>query len=515
MKILCRNPATLESLGEVPVTTPEEVRGTVAKAREAFAFWSKLSFKERGKQLLAARDYIGTHRDEIAAVITKENGKPLAESISADIVPVMDLATYFARNAEKILRREKVWLGKWNFMGRQSFIEFAPLGVVGIIAPWNFPFSIPCGQTIMALAAGNTVVLKPAGITSLIGLKIQEIFDAVGLPKGVLTVVTGDSQTGAALVQAGVQKIIFTGSVGVGRKVMEMASKTLTPVVLELGGKDPMVVLPDADLETASSAAVWGAFTNCGQVCASVERLYLHESIAESFIQKCVQKTRQLRIGEGIDPNTDVGPLTNESQLKNVEQQVESAKREGAKVLVGGNRVTGRNGYFYTPTILTNVHHRMEVMQEETFGPVLPIMTFKTEEEAIRLANDSRFGLTASVWTKNIRKGTEIAQKIEAGTVTVNENVYTYAVPQTPWGGPKESGIGRTHGRQGFLELVEPRHIHINRIAGMKDLWWYSYNESRIKVLKALADLFFVPGLIRRAGALVRLIGAMFRIKNV
>lgn len=462
-----------------------------------------------------ARDLIYQQLDPLAALISQENGKPLTEAISADLMPVLELATYFAKNTEKILQREAIWLGKWNWLGRSSTISYQPLGVVGIIAPWNFPFSIPCGQVIMALMAGNTVVLKPSEFTPLVGVKIVEIFTQAGLPKDVLQVVVGDGLTGAALVQSGVDKISFTGSVPTGKKIMEAAAKSLTPVVLELGGKDPMVVLEDADLEVAAAGAVWGAFSNSGQVCASVERLYVHEQVAEAFIQKCVAKTQQLRQGLGSGEAVDLGAMNNAPQLAKVAAQVEEAKRAGAQVLTGGKRATGGKGYFYPPTILTGVNHQMAVVSDESFGPVLPIMTFKDEAEAIQRCNDSQYALTASVWTKDLARGQRIAEQIEAGTVMINENTYTYALPQTPWGGPKQSGIGRTHGKEGLLEFVGTKHIHLNRMARMKDLWWFHYDRTRYQLLIAMADMLFGKGPLTRVKGFFKMVWLGRKARNL
>ena len=481
------NPATLEVIGEVQGLTQEEVREAVAKARRAFEGWSQTSFKERGKKILKARKYILDHLDEIALTISKDNGKPMIEALSADIYPVCDLMSYFAKNAEKLLRPKRLNIGVWNYLLRRSILYFRPRGVIGIISPWNFPFSIPFGEIAMALMAGNCVLHKASSSTPLVGAKISEILKAADLPEGVFTDLPGDSSVGTALIEAKVDKILFTGSVGVGKKIMEMASKNLTPVVLELGGKDPMVVLKDANLEVASSAAVWGAFTNSGQVCAYVERVYVHESIAGKFIQKVVEKTKKLRQGVGQGYDVDVGSMTTESQLREVEAQVEEAKKKGARILVGGGRNKDLKGWFYQPTVITHVDNSFDLVREETFGPTLPIMTFKDEEEAVRLANDSAFGLTASVWTKNIFKGHKIARRIKAGTVTVNECVFTHALSQTPWGGHGDSGFGRSHSYLGLMEMVEPHHIHINPLFFMKNFWLYPYNEKLYSIFKKLA----------------------------
>jgi acyl-CoA reductase-like NAD-dependent aldehyde dehydrogenase len=507
------NPATLEPLGEVAITDEPQVREAVARARDVAPAWATLSFKERAQHILNFRNKVREQIDDLAKLISTENGKPLAESVGSDLMPVMDLCTYFAKNAERLLQQQGIWLGKWSLMGRSSTIDFVPLGVIGIISPWNYPFSIPAGQCVMALIAGNTVVLKPSEYTPLIGEKIGALFKEAGFPEHVMQVVSGDGSTGAALIQSGVNKISFTGSVNTGKKIMAAAAESLTPITLELGGKDPMIVLEDADLDVASSAAVWGAFTNNGQVCASVERLYVDEKIAKDFEDQVVEKVKKLVQAKGTDYDADVSVLNNEAQLKVVTEQVDAALAAGAKALTGGKRLEGKKGYFYPPTVLTDVTHEMKVVKEETFGPVLPIMTFKTQAEAIRLSNDSPYGLTASVWTKDIKKGKRLAAQLESGTVTVNENVYTYALAQTPWGGPKWSGIGRTHGKMGLLEMVEPRHIHVNRAGFMKDMWWYKYNETKYKFLVSFCEALFAPGFGKLKG-LAGMLSRIWRLKN-
>jgi succinate-semialdehyde dehydrogenase/glutarate-semialdehyde dehydrogenase len=292
---------------------------------------------------------------------------------------------------------------------------------------------------------------------------------------------------------------MFTGSVATGKRVAVSAAKSLTPVVLELGGKDPMIVLDDADLNNAARAAVWGAFSNSGQACASVERCYVQANIADAFLSRVVDETRNLKQDLGSSAEVDIAAMSSERQLALVEQQIEDAVARGAKVLTGGKRSASFTGPFYEPTVITNVDHSMPLMREETFGPVLPVMTFDRDEDAIRLANDSVFGLTASVWTRNLARGRRIASQVEAGTVMVNEVLYTHGIAQTPWGGVKQSGLGRTHGKLGLLELVTPQHVHVNRVGFIPDLWWFGYSPTASKLFRGFARRFSTGSLLQTA----------------
>jgi len=509
-EIVSYDPGTGAELGRVPLASPEEVTQAVGRAAAAQPAWAALSFKERGRVILKAREIMLGKMEELATLISQETGKPVSEAISMEVVPTLDTMHYFATHAAKLLRPQKIDIGQYGLMGRSSRIVYKPMGVVGIISPWNFPLATPADEVVMALMSGNAVVLKPSELTPLTALKIGEIFSRAGLPEGLLEIVTGDGSTGAALIDAHVDKIMFTGSVATGKRVAEAAAKHLTPVVLELGGKDPMVVFEDADIENAARGAVWGAFANSGQACASVERCYVHESIAPKFLARVLAETQTLRQEVGTKADTDVGAMSNERQLRIVEQHVADAVERGAKVVAGGKRTDNLDGFFYPPTVLTNVDHRMTIMRDETFGPVLPVMTFKTEDEAIRLANDSVFGLTASVWTKDIARGRRLAELIEAGTVMVNEVLYTHGIAQTPWGGIKDSGYGRTHGRMGLLELVSPRHIHVNRISGFPDLWWFRYDPAAQRLFQGLATYFTTGSIIRTARLLPQMIRRLF-----
>lgn len=509
-EIVSYDPATGDEIGRAPLASPEEVRQAVTRARAAQPAWAKLSFRQRGRVILQARELMLAERDEIAHLVSRETGKPVAEALSMEIVPTLAAMHYFAHASERLLRPQKIDIGQYGLMGRSSSIVFKPLGVIGIISPWNFPLATPADEVVMALMAGNAVVLKPSELTPLIALKIGDIFSRAGLPTGLLEILTGDGSTGSALIDARVDKIMFTGSVATGKRVAEAAAKYLTPVVLELGGKDPMIVLEDADIENAARGAVWGAFANAGQACASVERCYVQESIAPKFIELVVRETESLKQGLGTEDGVDIGAMSNERQLQIVSDHVNDAKQRGARILTGGQRGANPEGFFYEPTVLANVDHGMTIMRDETFGPVLPVMTFKTEDEAIELANDSVYGLTASVWTKDIARGRRIAERIEAGTVMVNEVVYTHGIAQTPWGGVKDSGYGRTHGRMGLLELVHPQHIHINRLSFLPDLWWFRYSPAASRLFGGLATHFTTGSLIKTSRLLPQMVRRLF-----
>jgi len=357
-------------------------------------------------------------------------------------------------------------------------------------------------------------VIKPSELTPIVGLKIGEIFEKAGLPAGCVQMVSGGGEVGAALVDAAPDKVMFTGSVATGKRIAAAAAKNLTSVVLELGGKDPMIVFEDANLDLAAAAAVWGAFCNSGQSCSSVERLYVHQSVAEELTQKILQRTRELKQGRGDNAEVSIGAMSSERQIEIVEDHVEAFRQAGAKIETGGRRldasasppsVPGTQNLFYVPTVITGATNDMRPMQEETFGPTLPIAVFKTEDEAIRLANDSEFGLTASVWTRDLTRGGRVAEQIEAGSVCVNEVLYTHGIGQTPWGGFKNSGRGRTHGREGLMELVQPQHIHTNRLSLLPNAWWMPYSPAAVETFRQFATKFASGSITKMAGMMPQL----------
>jgi acyl-CoA reductase-like NAD-dependent aldehyde dehydrogenase len=479
-RIVSINPATGVPLGDVPDQGEAEVKAAVARARAAQPAWAALSVEDRGRKVARFADLIMSRAEEIIELIVKEGGKTRVEALNTEIAVVADLVRYFVKRAPKILAPEPVPLHLLRH--RASYLHHVPRGVVAVIAPWNFPFSIPVGEVMMALIAGNAAVMKPSEVTPLIGLKAKELADAAGLPPDLFQVVTGRGGTGSALIEAGVDYVVFTGSVATGRKVAAACGERLIPCTLELGGKAPAVVCPDADLSRTAQALVWGAFANSGQICASVERVYAHAAIHDELVDRVVTLTRSLRQGDASVGEVDVGAMAWDRQVDIVEKLVDAAVKAGARVEVGGKRGSGP-GLFFEPTVLTDVRQDMDVVRKEIFGPVMPIVKVASEDEAIRLANDSHLGLNAYVFSQDAVRARALAERIEAGTVMINDVLNTYGCPETPWGGVKASGIGRTHSAIGLKELCQLRHVNYDRVHLPRELWWYPYKEQTYKLL--------------------------------
>ena len=512
-KITSVNPATGEVLREFEPARDAEVQAAVARARSAQAAWNELGVRRRVAILREFQRILHQRKSEVARLITREAGKPVGEALLTEVLVVLDAARFCIDNAYTFLRDEPVPHGNLAMKTKVGRILREPYGVVGIICPWNYPFSTPATETLAALVTGNAVVLKPSEFTSLVALELANLLYQAGVPREVLQVVVGDGGTGAALTQAAIDKLVFTGSVPTGKRIAQVAASRLLPVVLELGGKDPMVVLDDADVEVASSGAIWGAFVNAGQACLAVERCYVHRSLYDEFFNRCVRKAMQLRIGNGLDPDTDVGPMIHERQLRIVESQVIDAVSSGARVLAGGTRLQSLGPNFYAPTVLVDVRHDMRIMREETFGPVLPIMAFENDDEAVRLANDSDYGLGASVWTKSRARGAAIAGRIQSGTVMVNDCVSCFGISEALHGGVKASGLGRTHGHFGLEEMVRVKYLDVDRLGGMKKSWWYGYGSKFTRQMEGVIDLMFSRKWAQRLrGAL--LTTGTFRLKG-
>ncbi len=478
------NPASGEVLRELACAGEEEVHAAVVRSRAVQAQWCEVGPRKRVEILREFQRLLCEKKSDVARLITREAGKPYVEALLTEVMVVLDAARFLIDNAYGLLRDEPVDHGNLAMKTKVGRIVREPYGVIGIISPWNYPFSIPATEAVAALVAGNAVVLKPSEFTSLVAFELASLLHAAGVPKDVFQVIPGDGATGAALIGSDIDKLIFTGSVATGKWIAQAAAARLLPVVLELGGKDPMIVLDDADAEVASSGAVWGAFVNAGQACLSVERCYVHRSLYDAFVAACARKAKQLRVGDGLNPEIEVGPLIHERQLRNVEAHVEEAVSRGARVLTGGTRLPDLGVDFYAPTVLADVNHETRIMREETFGPVLPIMRVRDVGEAIAYANDSPYGLNANVWTRNRRRGVQLAKEIQSGCAVVNDCMITYGITESPFGGVKQSGIGRVNGEQGLLGMCHTKSIVIDRVGSRSELLWFPHSARKASWVK-------------------------------
>ncbi len=489
------NPATGEVLAHVDGTPVSSLPDIVARARTAQREWAKFSMRDRCAKLRKLRERIMASRNELADAVVRESGKPRVEALFADIFVALDSAEYWSRNASRALRMRRVPHHSTAAKAKRGYLAYDPLGVIAIISSWNYPLAIPISQIIPALAAGNAVVCKTSDFTPQCGALIEKLFIKAGFPKGLVTVVQGGGQVGQALIDASPDKVMFTGSVATGRRVAEACAKKLIPSVLELGGKDAMIVLADANLEVASSAAVWGGYTNCGQVCLSVERLFVEQTAAEKFIALCVEKTKRLRLGPGSDPATDVGPLIRPQHVQRMSELVRDAVSRGANVLCGGNPRPELGPNFFEPTVISGVDSSMKLFQEETFGPILAIQIVRDAQEAIAQANDSPFALAASIWTKDKSRGMALAGELRAGAVMVNDAISYFGIAEAPHGGCGASGWGRTHGQAGLLEMVQTKYIDVDGLPGSEKPWWYRYGLDLERAADAFLQFEFSGGI--------------------
>jgi len=469
-------------LDHVEATPPESIARIVARARDAQASWAAKPLTERMDAVYRVKDRILDAGEEIAKILRSECGKPEGEAWTAEVIPNADLVEHWIDGIEEALAPEEIHLDPMTYPGKSGVIHAVPRGVIALITPWNFPVAIPLRTIVPALLAGNAIVFKPSEHSPRAGALIAKLFEGL-LPNDVLSLVQGAGDVGAALVDAKPDLIVFTGSVPTGRRIAEAAARSLVPVSLELGGKDAAIVLEDADLERTARGIVWGAFNNAGQNCASVERVYVVEKIATPLIDKMVQFTKTLRAGE------DVGPLTTKAQLETVQRHVDAAREAGGKILCGG-AATGV-GLAFEPTIvrIDEGEERFPLMTEETFGPVLPVVVVKDEEEAIRRANASKFGLTASIWTKKVSRGEAIADRMRAGVVTINNHGFTAAIAAAPWSGVGESGFGVTNSKHALREFTRPRFVLVDRSSAKSELWWMPYSPSLVATVRAMAIL--------------------------
>lgn len=512
----CVNPANGEVIGYSPIHSVDEVAGMIRKAQTAHPKWQALPLKNRVKMIQTIKSWLVDHIDELTETLSRDNGKTRTEALASEILPAIMAVSYYCKKAKSFLKDRRLGSSSLLLMNKRSKIVRVPYGVVGIIAPWNYPFSIPFSEVIMALLSGNCVILKAASETQMVGHALKEAFESAGLPEGVFSYVNlSGPEASKALLDNGIDKLFFTGSVGVGKYLAEKAAKTLTPVCLELGGNDAMLVCEDADLYRAASGAVWAGFQNCGQSCGGVERIYVHESVYISFLSILKQKTEALNVGYDTDFNVDIGAMTTLRQVDTVNAHVQDALDKGAQIYARAKPpVSLDSPHFLPPMVLTGVNHTMKVMREETFGPVVGVMKVSSMEEAVALANDSTLGLTCSVWSKNRRNAENLARQIKTGVAMINDHLMSHGLAETPWGGPKETGGGRTHGEIGFQEMTYPQAIvHDYYVPPVrKNLWWTPLDKAAYQGLKGAAHFFYGSNIITRLAGGIRLLRTLPRM---
>ena len=506
------NPATGQVVVRVEGTPLEALAEVMARARRAQAAWASMPLDLRCDQVENLAEVLYARREELADLVTRETGKPKAEALFADVLIALEAAKYYDNQAEDILAGESVPHQNLVAKTKRGRLTYLPLGVIAIISPWNYPLAIPLTQMIAAVVGGNSVILKPSEVTPGCGQAIAECFAAAGFPADVVQVIQGGSDLGAALIEERPDKVVFTGSTAAGKQVAAACARHLIPSVLELGGKDAMLVLADADVEAASSAAVWGAFTNCGQACISIERIFVDATIAGRFTQGVVEKTRQLRLGPGSDADTEIGPLIDPRAADRVESLVREAAAGGAEILAGGNRRTDLGPCYFEPTVVTNVNQRMALMREPVFGPVVAIESVSSAEEAVARTNECAYGLSASIWTANAAGASEIgAQVRNVGAVMVNDVASYFGIVEAPHGGKGASGWGRTHSRLGLLEMVQVRYTDVDWLPRRPKTWWFGYDQALLDVARHFIDFAHAPVWRKRWRGAAGAVRALFR----
>jgi acyl-CoA reductase-like NAD-dependent aldehyde dehydrogenase len=500
------NPATLEPVGKVPVSSPEDVHACVARAGKAFPAWRDLGTPARSRVLHRAQQILIERGEAMGRLITLEMGRPFVESMTTEVEASVDLLGYYAGKSKRFMRPRRIPLHNAFFLRRKSVVVPQPLGVLGVIAPWNWPLLIPLGCIIPALAAGNTVVFKPSELTPLTGQAMAELLRDAGVPDDVFRVVQGRGDTGQALVDSPVEKIFFTGSTEVGRHIMRQAAPALGKVVLEMGGSDPALVCGDADIDFASSGVLWGAMNNCGQNCNSVERVFVHRSVLNAFLERLVEKTGRLRTGDGMDLGTDVGPLASEGQRRKIERIVQKSLSEKGRILCGGRSIQPLPGHFFEPTVLFHETLPAFLPEEEIFGPLLIVVPVKDDDEAVSLANRSMFGLAASVWTGNSKHGEALAARLESGSVMVNDVVVSFGISEAGWTGIKKSGVGWVHGEKGMDEMVNLKYLNRDPQNRIQKFWWFPYGSGMADGIKAGIVFLYGAGWRRKLSVLPKIL---------
>lgn len=488
-EIFMVNPATGEKIGVKKGWTANDVKNAYKKARDKAGFFRTTSVDWRINEIRKIKRYIVDHMESIVEELAKDLGKTKSEALLMELFPVLDSIKYYEKHATDILADKKIRT-PLALMGKKSYVFYQPLGTVLIIAPWNFPFTLSLIPIVTAVLAGNTVIYKPAERATYSGMLIEDILKKCGFEPGVITVVYGkSSEIGDALIEGRPDKIFLTGSMATGKIIMEKAAKYLIPVELELGGKDPMIVFNDANIERAANAATWGSLLNCGQACVALERIYVQDTVYDLFVKKVVANVKKVKQGWDTRGDVDIGAVASEEQIKLIEDHVNDAVARGAKIVYGGTRKKGT--LFFEPTVLVNVDHSMKIMKEETFGPVICIMKFTDEQEAIHYANDSSYGLNASVWTQDKEKAIRVSKEIVAGGIAINNALTASANFALPFGGAKQSGVGRYHGPYGLYAFSNIKAVMIEKGTKNQDINWYPFRKDKFeRFLTTFKSLF-------------------------
>lgn len=516
IKTTSYNPATGKKIATFTTHSQKQLIKMIEDARKAQPQWAATSLKERVKRVKKMQAYLVDNLKEISNVISQDNGKTELEAFASEVMPAVMATSYYCKMTKKFLKDKKVPSGNILLFNKTSVLRREPFGVMGIISPWNYPFAIPYSEVIMALLAGNAVILKTATETQAVGHALKDAIESANLPPNIFQYANiSGSIAGDTFIDAKVDKLFFTGSTETGKYLMEKAAKHLTPLSLELGGNDPMIVCQDADIERAANGALWAGFQNAGQSCGGVERIYVHESIYEDFVKNLSEKIKNISITCGQEADAQMGVMTTKKQKQKVMEHVNGALKGGAKIAAESSidACVQKSENACKAYVLTNVNHNMQVMQEETFGPVVGIMPFQNEEEAVQMANDSDLGLTASVWSTNRKKAKRIAKRIKAGAVTINDHLMSHGMAETPWGGFKESGLGRTHSVLGFDEMTQPQIIVDDRLSlTKKNVWWHPYSPEVYDGLVGGIYLLYHKNIFKKISSALKLTKVFFRV---